>query len=124
MTTHTQLPIYKAAYDLLDVATNLVKNMQRDFKRSIGEKITTECTEITVLIFRANVSQDKAIHLLALVERLEVANLMLRLARDKRLISNPDYAKAIELTTSIGKQATGWRKSAPRPLHGGQGRHD
>lgn len=29
MATHTQLPIYKVAYDLLDVATNLVKNMQR-----------------------------------------------------------------------------------------------
>ena len=49
MATHTQLPIYKVAYDLLDVSTNLVKNMQRDFKRSIGDKITAECIEITVL---------------------------------------------------------------------------
>lgn len=57
MATHTHLPIYKVAYDLLDVATSLVKNMQRDFKRSIGDKITTECIEITVLIFRANVAQ-------------------------------------------------------------------
>lgn len=38
MAIHTQLPIYKVAYDLLDVVTDLVKNMQRDFKRSIGEK--------------------------------------------------------------------------------------
>lgn len=59
MATHTHLPIYKVAYDLLDVVTGLVKNMQRDFKRSIGEKISTECIEITVLIFRANVAQDK-----------------------------------------------------------------
>ena len=59
MATHTQLPIYKVAYDLLDVATSLVKNMQRDFKRSIGDKITAECIEITVLIFRANVAQEK-----------------------------------------------------------------
>lgn len=41
MAIHTQLPIYKVAYDLLDVVTDLVKNMQRDFKRSIGEKINT-----------------------------------------------------------------------------------
>ena len=46
MAIHTHLPIYKVAYDLLDVVTDLVKNMQRDFKRSIGEKITTECIEI------------------------------------------------------------------------------
>jgi hypothetical protein len=124
MATHTQLPIYKAAYDLLDVATSLVKNMQRDFKRSIGDKITTECIEITVLIFRANVAHEKAPHLLELLERLQVAELMIRLAKDKRLISQGSYAKAVELTTSIGKQANGWRKSALRPPHGCQGRHD
>lgn len=45
MATHTQLPIYKAAYDLLDVVTDLIKNMNRDFKRSIGEKISNECIE-------------------------------------------------------------------------------
>ncbi len=124
MATHTHLPIYKVAYDLLDVVTDLVKNMKRDFKRSIGEKISTECVEITVLIFRANVAQDKSRHLLELLERLQVAELMLRLSMDKRLISPAAYAKAVELTTSIGKQANGWRRSASRPLHGGQGRHD
>lgn len=124
MATHTNLPIYKVAYSLLDVAADFVKNMPRDFKRSIGEKINAECLEITVLIFRANVYQDKAPHLLELLERLQVAELLIRLARDKRLISTAAYAQAVELTTSIGKQANGWRKSATRPLHGGQGRHD
>lgn len=124
MATHTSLPIYKVAYDLLDVVTDFVKHMQRDFKRSIGEKIAAECIEITVLVFRANVAQDKAPHLLELIERLQVAELLIRLARDKHLISNGAYAKAVELSTSIGKQANGWRKSAQRPLHGGHGRHD
>ena len=54
MALHTNLPIYKAAYGLLDVVTDLVKNMARDFKRSIGEKISAECIEIMVL--RANVA--------------------------------------------------------------------
>lgn len=58
MATHTTLPIYKVAYGLLDVAAYFVKNMPRDFKRSIGEKINAECLEITVLIFRANVYLD------------------------------------------------------------------
>ncbi|WP_131753722.1 four helix bundle protein [Burkholderia vietnamiensis] len=124
MATHNQLPIYKVAYTLLDVVTDLVKNMQRDFKRSIGEKISVECIEITVLVFRANVAQDKAPHLMELLERLQVIELLLRLAMDKRLISKPAYAKAIEHTTSIGKQANGWRRAANRPLHGGHGRHD
>jgi hypothetical protein len=124
MAIHTQLPIYKVAYDLLDVVTDLVKNMQRDFKRSVGEKIANECIEITVLVFRANVAQDKAPHLMELLERLQVIELMIRLAMDKRLISKPAYAKAVELSTSIGKQANGWRSSVMRPHRGGQGRHD
>lgn len=124
MAIHTQLSIYKAAYDLLDVVADLVKNMNRDFKRSIGEKISNECIEITVLVFRANVAQEKEPYLLKLIERLQVIELMLRLAMDKRLISKGGYAKAIELSTSIGKQANGWRRAASRPLHGGQGRHD
>ena len=124
MATHTQLPIYKVAYDLLDVVTDFVRNMPRDVKASIGGKISAECIEIMVLVFRANVAQDKTARLLELIERLQVAELLIRLAKDKRLISTADYAKATELTTSIGKQANGWRRAAHRPLHGGQGRHD
>ena len=124
MATHTQLPIYKAAYDLLSVVSDFVKQMPRDFKQSIGGKINTECIEITVLVFRANVAHDKEPHLIELLERLQVAELLIRLAKDKRLISQGAYSKAVELSTSIGKQANGWRRAAHRPLHGGQGRHD
>lgn len=115
MALHTQLPIYKVAYDLLDIVTDLVKNMPRDGKQSIGGKISAECVEIVVLIFRANCARDKATHLGDLIERLQVAELLLRLARDKRLIATGGYAKAIELTQSIGKQANGWRRSSAAP---------
>lgn len=119
MAIHTELPIYKVAYDLLDAITDLTKNMPRDFKASIGGKLRDECVEIVVLIFRANVAQEKTAHLVKLVERLQVAELLLRLSRDKRLISTKQYAVSIKLTESIGKQANGWRKSTSRPLHDG-----
>jgi hypothetical protein len=112
MALHTQLPIYKVAYDLLDVITDLAKNMPRDFKASIGGKLRDECVEIVVLIFRANVAREKASDLSTLIERLQVAELLLRLSRDKHLISTGQYAKAIALTNSVGKQASGWRRSA------------
>ena len=112
MALHTQLPIYKVSYDLLDAILNLVKNMNRDFKASIGVKLRDECVEILTLIFRANVSRVKAPHIEDLIERLQVTELLLRISRDKQIISIGQYAKAIELTTSIGKQATGWRRAA------------
>jgi hypothetical protein len=112
MTIHTQLPIYKVAYDLLDAATDMTKNMPRDFKRSLGGKIQEECVELMVLIFRANTARDKTPHLTQLLERVQVAELLIRLSKDKRFISVGQYAKAIKLTSDIGKQANGWRKYA------------
>lgn len=112
MAIHTTLPIYKVAYDLLDVIIDLAKNMPRDFKQSIGSKLRDESVDIVTLIFKANVSHDKAVYLVSLIERVQVCELLLRLSRDRRFISTSQYAKAIELTSSISKQANGWRRSA------------
>lgn len=38
MGIHTSLPIYKVAYDLLNVVTELVKNMPRDFKADAAKQ--------------------------------------------------------------------------------------
>ncbi len=119
MALHTELPIYKVAYDLLDAITDLAKNMPRDFKQSIGGKLRDEGVEIVTLIFRANCAREKAPHLEKLIERLQVSELLLRLSRDKRLISTGQYAKAIELTNKVGKQAGGWRRSAMSPASSG-----
>jgi hypothetical protein len=112
MALHTSLPIYKVTYDLLTAVTASTRSMPRDFKTSIGGKLREECVELVVLIFRANVARDKVVHLTTLLERLQVAELLLRLSKDMRLISVGQYAQAIELTQQIGKQANGWRKSA------------
>jgi hypothetical protein len=116
MALHTTLPIYKVAYDLLTEVTATTRNMPRDYKSSIGAKIREECVELVVLIFRANTARDKVPHLTTLIERLQVAELLLRLSKDMRLISTGQYASAIALTDKIGKQANGWRKSSASPV--------
>lgn len=108
------LPIYKLASDLTSLAADLIKNMPRDFKRTLGEKVLVECIEVTILIFRANVAEgrDRLPHIQQILERTQVIELMLRLAVDKRLISTGQYARAIEITDPIGRQATGWKRHA------------
>ena len=112
MALHDQLPIYKVAYDLLGLITQARRDMPRDVKQDFGKALSKECVQIVVLIFRANVARDKAAHLLELVERVEVVNLLIRLSRDLRFVSTKQYAAAVALTASIGKQATAWRKSS------------
>ncbi len=110
MGLHSDLPIFKVAYDLLDVTIGLVRNMPRDVKSVIGGEIRDGCLKVLVLIFRANTRSDKGPHLAALIERAQEIELLLRLCRDKHWISTKQYAAAILLTTSIGKQASGWKK--------------
>lgn len=115
MALHHQLPIYKLAYDLLSMAVEVTRNIPRDFKRLIGEKVREECVAMLVLIFRANVATNKVPHIQELLERLQVVELLLRLSKDKRFISVKQYATAVEVTEQIGRQATGWKKSAAAP---------
>lgn len=106
MALHTELPIYRKAYELLSVAVEITRNIPRDFKRLLGDKIRDECLEITVLIFRANVCRDKVPHITDLIEKLQIVELTLRLSCDMRLISKGQYAKAIRLTQDVGRQAS------------------
>ncbi len=110
MAIHTELPIYKVAYDLLSASTDYVQNMPRAFRTAIGGRVRDLCVDLVLLIFRANCAKNKMPHLDIMIERLEELNLLLRLCRDKRFISVGQFAKAIELTAGIGKQANGWRK--------------
>ncbi|MFP3564742.1 four helix bundle protein [Paraburkholderia sp. SIMBA_030] len=125
MALHTELDIYKVGYKLLGKVTNLVKNMERDFKRLIGEEIARESAKVLILVYRANIADNKAPHLVGLIEKVQMIEVLLRLSMDMGKISPGQYAGVISLTTSIGKQANGWKKnSANRLHHGGQGRHD
>lgn len=115
MAIHTELEIYKVAYDLLDFVVDLIKNMERHVRPIVGEKMRDECLAVFTCIQSANIATDKEPHLLEVHKRLDLVNVLLRLSRDKRYISPRQHARAIELTGSIGKQASGWRKHASSP---------
>lgn len=117
MALHKDLPVYKLSYDLLSLSTDLVRNLPRDIKASVGGRLRDECLEVLVLVARANAALDKTPHLTKLLEHLQVAELLLRLAHDKRFISDKQYARSVEVTDSVGAQVGGWKKAmANRPL--------
>lgn len=107
----THLPIYKSTYELLRVSAEITRHMPRDYKLSLGAKIQTECVELVASVYRAAAARDKRQLIGALLERLDVAQLLLQLAADLRLISISQHAKTLELTDAIGRQAGGWRKA-------------
>jgi hypothetical protein len=116
MALHLNLPIYKTAYDLAGVMLDGVRYMRRDIKKVLGEKLLDQCTALPLHIRDANIARDKGPHIDRLLDRLEWIEFNLRLARDQRFISTKLYSKASQLTQSIGRQASGWKKhSAAAP---------
>lgn len=114
MALHTELEIYKAAYGLLGVATDYVKNMPRSVKPILGSHMNKLCIRLVLLIARANVAKNKVPFINDLLERVLELELLLRLCRDKRYISTGQYAEAIKMTTSVGRQANGWKKQSAK----------
>lgn len=123
MGLHTKLPIHDAALKLFGVVTNCTLQMRRDAKPTIGRKMLDECLDITTLIQRANIDQDKRPHLSAVLEKKSRIEVLLQTALDAKCISPGQYAQASRWAVSIGQQAIGWRNFEKRPLHDRQGGH-
>ena len=116
MALHTDTGIYKATYDLCKLVTELVASMPRNYKADFGAELRRRCMALVMRTYEANTSEDKAPVLQRMRQEVEAVNLSLRLAVDLKQISRPQYARAIAMTASIGKQATGWQRHSESAL--------
>lgn len=117
---HSDTDIYKAGYQLFDVVVEAIRQMRKDFKRCLGDKLRDECIEILTLIFDVNTipsPEARVKYLKRIIRRVTKLELLLRLAKDKKLIAKEPHAKAIALTESVGRQASGWKKSEEQKLN-------
>lgn len=96
------------------MVTRKTKDFPRDFKYSLGDKIRNECIELVVFIYKANtLRQQRKEHLQQILERVQVIELMLRLAKDLRLFNVTAFSEIVLLTDSLARQAQGWITHTP-----------
>lgn len=96
------------------MVTRKTKDFPRDFKYSLGDKIRNECIELVVFIYKANtLRQQRKEHLQQILERVQVIELMLRLAKDLRLFNVTAFSEIVLLTDSLARQAQGWIAYTP-----------
>ena len=107
------LPIYRATYQLLELVVGIARNFPRDLKISLAGRLQDECVELVVCVYRSNFARHGRKELIEkALERVQTLELLIRLCHDMRLINNKSHAALIELTDSIGRQATGWWKAS------------
>jgi hypothetical protein len=114
MALHTELPIHRTGVQLLACAIEVQRQMPRDVKRFLGEKILAHCTEMLDLMALANATQkaERAAHIQELLKHQRAAMVLLRVGHDGRHIATSRWAAAVQLLDSIGKQGGGWLKKA------------
>jgi len=114
---HTDLPIHKTGSDLLGLATLILVKMHRDYKRAVGEKIVSNCSDMLNLMALANATrgQQRAQHLQAILVHQRAAIMWLRVALDLKAVAPSHWGKAIQMLESVSKQATGWLSKTRQP---------
>jgi hypothetical protein len=86
MATYDNLPVYKASYDLLLLLFRSGKNMDRDYRHTLGETIKEELVALITNIYRANCRVEKKLLLSNARENLEVVRLLMLLYKDLKQI--------------------------------------
>jgi len=119
MALHHQLPIHRTGSELLGLAATIHAQMPRGFKRTVGDKIVSHCSEMLDLMALANATRgaQRAAHIAQILTHVRAATVWLRVALDLRAVSTKPWAHSVEMLDSIGKQANGWmsktREKAP-----------
>ena len=111
MATYDNLPVYKACYSLLLLLFNGARNMQRDYRYTLGETMKNELIALITNIYRANCRIQKKDLLIKARENIEVVRLLLRLSVDLKQFPLKQSASANEKIENISKQLTAWEKS-------------
>jgi len=104
-----QLPVYKTSYDLLIDIYSFGKNLQREYKYTLGERLKNETFELVVEIFRANRTEDKIKHLAKAREHIELIRMVVRLLNDIKQINLERFVSLNSKIESISRQLTGWQ---------------
>ena len=118
MSQYRHLPIYKAAYDLLQAVTRATAGFPRAWKYSFGDKLRTEALELVVLIYHTNShsGSERLKYADSFLEKLVATDMLLRTAKDMHLLNVKQFSEMVGLADSLGKQAKGWKKATEKLL--------
>ena len=119
MALHTQLPIHRTGSELLGLAARIHAQLPRGYKRTVGDKIVSHCSDMLDLMALANATRQaqRAQHIEQLLTHSRAIQVWLRIGFDLRVISQGPWAQSVQLLDSVGKQANGWLSKTRNPSH-------
>ncbi len=111
MSRELRLPVYKASYDLFLLSFQLIKDLNREYKYTAGEKLKNEIMELMMNVYRANKGKDKKEKVEKAQENIEVVRILFRLLKDLKQINLKNFVKVNEKIDDVSRQLSGWQRS-------------
>jgi hypothetical protein len=111
MALYNELPVFKAAYDLLLNIYGFSATLTREYKYTLGEKLKNETLELLLIVYRANSGKEKYDIIQQAREQIELVRLLLRVLKDLNQISVNSFVRVNQQVENVSKQLTGWQKS-------------
>ena len=114
MANYDQLPVYKATYDLLIHIFHVGQHWRRDLRHTLGENLKQEVLAILQIIYQANATTDKLPYLARARVMIVKVKVMIRIAKDLKLLKVKEFALFVQQTESVSKQLTAWERSVKK----------
>jgi hypothetical protein len=100
------------AYDFVLWLLPKVETFPRSHKFTIGERLSAQGLDVLVILTEAAYTTGKDDLLTQANRKINSTRLLLRLAKDLKLITLDAYGFAAERLDEIGRMVGGWRKVA------------
>jgi 23S rRNA-intervening sequence protein len=107
-----ELPAVQKAYDLAKELMPRIAKYPKDYKFSLGQRITDHSLDILELLLQAAYAKHKLSFLDEANLKLERQRYLLRLSSDLGALPHKGYEHIMKMVTELGKQIGGWRKQA------------
>ena len=108
---HFTIHCYKACYDFSLRLMHAVSHFPKEYKYSLGEKLTNQSLDLVIHIYKVNSTRDKAALLREMEEKIQLIYLLLRVSHDMKLLPTEKFAGIVEMADDIASQTKGWLKS-------------
>jgi len=102
------LDVYKASYKLLVEIHKNFRQLGKEHKYTIGEKVKEKVFAVLVGIYKANKSRDKVGLLEDILDDVEYIRLSLRLLRDLQVLNEKKYVHLLVLCEDVRIQFEKW----------------
>jgi hypothetical protein len=89
---YQQLDVYKSSYKLLNEVFLHTKNLNKEYKYTLGEQIKQKCFNILIVIYKINRVKKRLDLIDEALDDIEFVRLSVRLLCDLKVLNNKKFA--------------------------------